>query len=171
MDVREVSISLDQAGPGWWDCTLNVGTQRFVLNGASYNTDVGDLIRAALQISTGGTLARVSFDGEPTELRLVLLAHEPALFVRVLEFANFYDDAVDEVGREVFKAECDLEAFAQSVLDAATSVLRDVRPDGKIWWSGEPFPIRAFQALQAALATPTTEVPPASAMGRMLPSP
>lgn len=162
MAERDVSISFDKAGSGWADVTLRVGAQHLTLDAISYTTDaLGDLVRAALQIAVGGSEVTVCFDREPVEWRLTLLAHGQLLALRVLDFPDISDAAAEEQGRERFKAECDREAFAQAVADAAARVLADVQPNGFARWSDQnPFPYRAFGALQAALVT--SDQPPAA---------
>src|SRR6185312_11593743 len=104
---------------------------QFTLEAVSYTTDaLGDLIRATLEVAAGGRMGTVSFDLEPTEWRLQLLAHAPHLTLTVHEFA-----AAVDAGRELFRAECDLDAFARAVLDAGAAVLKEVDPAGYLpWW-------------------------------------
>jgi hypothetical protein len=174
---QDVEVSFTKAGSGWANCKVRVGAQQFTMASLSYTTDaIGDLIRAALQIATGGGSATVSFDREPAEWRIRLqrswegVPRAEVFRVRISEsdchpmnlipanvldhFGIEYDP--ETVGREaplvqLFEAECDPDAFARAVL-AAGATLRDSNASAE-WWH-LPFPSRAYSALEAALALP-----------------
>ena len=113
---------------------------------------------------TGDWFARVSFDGEPNEWRLVVSAPvdgvslHTSCSVKLLEFADFSKSLQDEEGKLTFEAECRVGDFARAVLEMARKALNTVGVEN-YRWGNWPFPLRAFRALEAALAA---ELPPAS---------
>ena len=121
-----VSVTFDLGRNGWGSVRLRVGEREILIDAVSYTTDaLGDLARMALATAVGERRAACSFDGEPVESRI--LAERvwspdptPPFRVRVLDFADFYADAPDEAGQELFAEECDPNDFARAVLDAVT---------------------------------------------------
>jgi hypothetical protein len=163
--MGEVSVSLDPAGQGWINLTLSVGDDSFVMEWLNDTTDVvGNLVRATVQIATGGYDAQVRFDREPNELRMLLEWRwegppgQNVFRIRVLEFPDYYSDSPPEAGEERFCVACDLVKFASGVRLAAARLLADADADGHLDWWGLPFPFRAFSALEAALAERRPEV-------------
>ncbi|HKP77753.1 MAG TPA: hypothetical protein VJU34_01360, partial [Phenylobacterium sp.] len=68
-----VAVTFDLRTHGWATCLLKIGNAELLMDGISYTTDVlGDLVRAALMIASGGQQAACSFDREPAEWRLLL---------------------------------------------------------------------------------------------------
>lgn len=148
-----VQIAINGSGAGWADCILSVGANTFPMDGVSYCTDaLGDLLRAALQIATGGREATCAFDREPHEWRLVLQrdVDPDHLFLRILEFPDFHRDAPTEAGDECFRAECAALEFTLSVERAATALLAEKGEGAYQEWWGMPFPHVAPTALKAA---------------------
>ena len=154
-----VSIEFAITGPGWADLKFHIGSREYVADGVSYTTDVlGDLLRAALMIATGGCTARASFDGEPMETRLIIgndwdrSEWRKRFRVRVFTARDIYEKTPDEACDLVFEAECDERAFLSAVATAATDILNRYGTDGYPWWD-MPFPMRALRALETALVT------------------
>src|SRR5579872_5124262 len=117
--MAEVSVSFDRVGQGWVNLVLCVGDDSFVLDWLSYTTDVvGDVIRAAVQIATGGTDAQARSDREPVELRMLLerrlegAPQHQVFWIRVFELPDYYADGVAEAGEQRFCIACDPLAFA-----------------------------------------------------------
>lgn len=159
-----VSFALD--GVGWADCRIGVGDQEFTIAGFGYCLDsFGDLARAALAMATGGWEARVRFDGEPHEWRLVLRRQQtfeaPArLSLQVLEFPDVGRNLPDAEGRQSFVADVEVDAFAQAVLDGLTELATEGVEKFNVRWHGiDGFPSRAVAALSSALATTPTPGP------------
>jgi hypothetical protein len=165
MSDGTVQIDFALSGPGWATVSLRIGQSKFTVNSASYCTDViGDLLRGALMLVTGEWSARISFDGEPHEWRLVVtspgdgVALQCGCSIKVLEFANISERLPDNEGSLAFEAECKLCDFAVAVLDMSRRAMNAAGIEAYEWGSW-PFPLRAFRALEAALST---EVPPVS---------
>ena len=71
----ELAIEYQLGQHGWSQFRLTVGDASTVVGEFGYCTDaLGDLVRAALLVATSGTRAEVSFDGAPTEWRLIVTA-------------------------------------------------------------------------------------------------
>jgi hypothetical protein len=161
----ETVISFEKVGQGWANCTFTVGEQVLALDWISDTTDaLGDLVRAAVHIAAGGAEAVARFDREPAELRVLFqrrwegVPQQPVLRVRLLEFPDIYADAPDDAGVQRDIIECDPTAFAAAVRSAAAKFRERVDVSGCVDWWGVPFPVRAFAALEAALAAPEPEV-------------
>jgi hypothetical protein len=164
---RQVLIDFSITGEGWAAVALQIGDSSFTIDSASYTTDVvGDLVRAALALVTGTWFARVSFDGEPNEWRLVVsgpvdgISLRTSCSVKVLEFSDINTEQPDQEGSPAFEAECTVGDFATAVLEMARKVLN---ADGvqTYRWRNMPFPIRAFRALEAALSAEVSSGSPA----------
>ncbi|MBO9709738.1 MAG: hypothetical protein J7521_16160 [Caulobacter sp.] len=153
----KIQIALNDRGAGWSDCAITVGPKAFVLEGISDTTDVlGDPLRAALEIATGGSFSRAGFDREPHEWRLLLthrwegMPQRRVFRLRVLEFEDIYACEPDEVGHECFTTECNAEAFVVAVRDAVAAALANNRTDE--FSADSVFRSRALAALNAAIA-------------------
>jgi hypothetical protein len=154
----DVSVELRLSGAGWLDIDLRVGTARITLDGESETTDpIGGLLRAALMLATGAWTARVSFDGEPREHRLIAGAvvddktkrWREGFYVRVLEFPDFGADLPDAAGTVIFDGLCYQESFVTAVYEGCKRFIElhgHFGPDGTS-------PTSALRALEAALAT------------------
>ncbi len=158
MSDPDVLIELRQSGAGWLDVDLRVGTARITLDGESYTTDIiGNLLRAALMLATGAWTARVSFDGEPIERRLIagavwddeLKSWREGFYVRIIEFQNIYSRLPDATGAVLFDAQCDQRNFAVAVLEGCKRFIDTYGHFGP----DNTSPIRALRALETALAT------------------
>lgn len=155
---REVLIDFSAPNAGWTAVTLRVGNSVYTIENASYTTDIlGDLLRGALMLVTGNYFARVSFDGEPHEWRLVVSAPTDGISlhtscsVKVFEFSDISKAQDDNEGRLVFEAECNVGEFATAVLEMARKALNAGGMEA-YKWGNWPFPLRAFRALEAAIA-------------------
>jgi hypothetical protein len=160
MTTDGVEIEFVPAGVGIADCTLRIGGARFTMGGICYTTDaLGELLRAAVQIATGGFQAVCRFDCEPAEWRLLLdrewrsATNDFVWNLRVFDLDDFYSDAPLEDRREAFEGKCDGEEFATAIARMASAVLSAMGPEGYEEWWCQPFPFRASAALGAALAT------------------
>lgn len=165
MSEPNVRIDFKLRDTGWADCDLHIGNKFGRLEGISDTTDaIGDLARIGLMIAAGAWTARVSFDREPTEWRLIAgpVWEDPTwrkgFWVRVLEFPDIYARQPDEKGDFVFEAECGAKEFAMAVLEA---IKRLIPPNGvsAYSWGLQAFPLRAMKALEAALAVEDPPMP------------
>jgi hypothetical protein len=158
MASEEVCIHYELGQHGWAQFQLNVGTDSIVVGPFGYCTDaLGDLVRAALMIATSGWRAEVSFDGEPTEWRLIAGPHWDPTQSRWTDFRLrvliVYDSSPGTEGEKVFEAQCSADAFVHAVLRAAQAVWDKYGADGYdgVWGGPRGFPLRALSALKAAL--------------------
>jgi len=165
MSDGQFRIGFSVDGHGWANVNLRIGNRDFTIDGASDCSDVvGDLVRGALMLVTGEWFARVSFDGEPHEWRLVVsgpvdgISLHTSCSVKMLEFADINKGLPDQDGSLTFEAECSVGDFATAVFEMAQKVLNTGGVEA-YEWGNWPFPLRAFLALEAALAA---EVPPGS---------
>jgi hypothetical protein len=153
----EVSIDLRPSGAGWLDIDLRVGAAKITMAGESYTTDIiGDLLRAALALATGAWTARVSFDGEPIERRLIAGAvwnddtrsWREGAHIRIFEFPDIYGNLPDSLGTKVFDAQCQQHNFIVAVLEGCR---RFIDAHGQ-FGDHNVSPMRALRALETALA-------------------
>jgi hypothetical protein len=132
---------------------------------------VGNLLRGALQIATGGENATIRFEAEPYEWRWIAKRYLEwstgrALFVlEVLEFEDYAKARPDAEGKVLFHAELDPKQFTTAVADMGQRLWESVgaRYGEPSWPMGEApfvgFPLRSLRALQAALTTDEPESP------------
>jgi hypothetical protein len=160
MSTDGIEIEFVPAGVGIADCTLRIGAARFTMGGICYTTDaLGELVRAAVQMATGGSQAICRFDCEPAEWRMVLdrewrsSTNDFVWNLRVFDLGDFYSDLPLDDHRKRFEAKCDGEEFAAAIARTASAVLSALGPDGYEEWWCQPFPLRASAALDAALAS------------------
>lgn len=160
-----VTIGLDLDASGWATLQISMGAGSYAIAGFGDCTDAfGDLARAALAVVTGGLEARVSFDGEPNEWRLLLLRPQTfdgpdRLTLRVLEFRDIVEALPDSEGVEAFSADIETDAFGHAVLAALQSLSADVETFHTRWRAPEGFPTRPTAALAAALQVQATPRP------------
>jgi hypothetical protein len=152
---EKVWIQYELGQHGWSRFQLNVGTASFVVGPFGYCTDaLGDLVRAALMIATSGLGGEVTFDGEPTEWRLVIgpcwnPSQPGSTDFRLRVFKTYPPSQEPE-----FEAQCSPDSFVQAVLRVAQTVWDEYGIDGydKAWGGPCGFPLRAFTALKAAIS-------------------
>ena len=175
--IGTVTIALDVEDSGWATLQISTGACAYTIAGFGDCTDAfGDLARAALAVVTGGREARVRFDGEPNEWRLVLSRPQTfdgpdRLTLRVLEFRDIVEALPDSEGFEAFSADIETDAFGHAVLAALQSLSTDIEAFHRRWRASEGFPTRATAALAAALqvrATPRSVEPVASTGGWLI---
>jgi hypothetical protein len=163
--LGSVTIALDVEDSGWATLQISTGAGSYAIAGFGDCTDAfGDLARGALAVVTGGREARVRFDGEPNEWRLLLLRPQAfdgpdRLTLRVLEFRDIVGALPDSEGLEAFSADIETDAFGQAVLAALQSLSTDVETFHTRWRAPEGFPTRATAALAAALQVRATPRP------------
>lgn len=156
-----VGLAFDVGKSGWSKVALTIGSASISIDDVSYTTDaLGDLVRGALILATGGGQAVIQFDHEPSETRMVATRNWTSgipgdLLVRILTFDDLYADRPDAEGGEIFSGPCDVDDFARAVLDAAESVGREYGEEGyhAAWTGFAPFPVRGIAALRVALST------------------
>ncbi|MBO9709120.1 MAG: hypothetical protein J7521_13010 [Caulobacter sp.] len=159
MAVAPINIDYDLGEHGWSRFVLTVGDRNVEVGAFSYCTDaLGDLLRAALTIASGGYRAETSFDGEPVEWRLILQrdwrAITPNTFdIKIVSFADIYARQPEAEGHLEFEAQVDGDAFARAIAHAAQTIWDQHGSDGynRLWGGSEGFPLRALGALQRAL--------------------
>ena len=162
--AQSVRIEFDLGLHGWATIQILAGPLSYEAGTFSYLTDaLGDLVRAALAITTGAYRARFSLSGEPMEWRWLIERrnNDPdKLELRILSFADAFADEPDDRGRHEFSASCGADEFARAVSGAAEAVLGLHGLEGyHERWMEYPFPLRALRALQTALATKEAELP------------
>jgi hypothetical protein len=157
---QAVVVRFDLGTHGWATCLLKIDDAELLMDGISYTTDaLGDLVRAALMIASGGQQAECSFDREPAEWRLLLsrqwsgVTNEMTFHVRVLELDDFYREAPTDTATECFAAVCAPNVFARTVEQTALEVLKAHGAEKYLEDWGTPFPHKALSALTAALAS------------------
>ena len=160
--LEEVSIDYQLGRAGWSEFRLTVGAASVVVGPFGYCSDaLGDLVRAALMIATGGWRAELSFDGEPPEWRLLIGAYwgtDPPKWtdcrLRVLTFPSCSPRAPESEGDKIFEAQCSPESFVQAVLKAAQGIWDEYGADGydRVWGGPRGFPLRALSALKVAIS-------------------
>jgi hypothetical protein len=125
---------------------------------------LGDILRAALQIATGGRRAVFSFENEPGEWRWIverLFEHKTHRYYFMIRIVTFASGTVmtnaakpDHQGTVAFEAECEPDDFARAALAMGRDVLQRYGMDGyNKRWSTYVFPLRSLCALEAALNT------------------
>lgn len=153
----EVAIEYQLGQHGWSQFRLTVGDASTVVGEFGYCTDaLGDLVRAALLVATSGTRAEVSFDGEPTEWRLIVTANspKPQISISVRLFSTLDPHRPDWEGEKLLEARSTGDSFARAVRDAAQSIWDEYGATGyNTAWGGPcGFPLRALTALNAVLS-------------------
>lgn len=166
-----VSIAFRLTGHGWASFTLRIGQASIEVGEFGYCTDaLGDLVRAALMIATSGRFAEASFDGEPREWRLLIGTNYDVglasgrLPVRVKTFPHAGLRSPEAEGEQIFEVDADLDQFCRAVEKAAQAVWDQHGAHGynEAWTPIiAAFPLRALQALKAALATQEPALPAA----------
>ncbi|WP_158745432.1 hypothetical protein [Acidisphaera sp. L21] len=156
-----VSLDYQLSANGWASLVLTVAQSSIKIGPFGYCTDaLGDLLRAALVMATGGASAFVSLDGEPFESRIILGREwdtREMMPIRVKTFPQIGAHASDAKGTLIFEAEARPDDFARAVLEAANSVLDEHGTEeyAKNWGDFIPpfgeFPSRAMKALEAIL--------------------
>lgn len=167
--TEPLSIDYKLGHHGWSSFRLAVGETSTEVGEFGYCTDaLGDLVRAALIVATSGDRAEVSFDGEPWEWRLIVdkdwkAPTPPREFrVRILVFPDISARSSEADGQIVFEALCAADAFARAVQTSAQVIWDEYGADGynKAWLPlRNGFPLRALQALKAALLTEEPSLP------------
>src|SRR4051794_440381 len=122
----DISIEFKLTGSGWADVTCRFGLNSFVMDGVSDTTDaLGDLVRLALVLATGAWTARVNFDREPCEWRLVAGSvfdeqqWREGFWVRIFESPDIYRKLSDEKCDLAFEVSCDERKFVEALLEGA----------------------------------------------------
>lgn len=159
-------IWIDDSGSSDYVCLRSGGGEPFRMEFGLWRSDaIADLLRASLAIATGGCEARVSYDHEPAEQRLVLeqtldsASWRWHFTVRVLEFDDASARQPDAAGRETFRMPCDPEEFCRAVLQSASRYCERHGAGEHIGLGPRTgFPLKALRALEAALDT--AEPPP-----------
>lgn len=149
----EVALSFAITSYGWADVSLRVVSETFNIEGVSYTGDgLGGLVRFALGLVVGETVAECSFDLEPAEIRLRGVSDSVTVHLSVYKFADGYsDNSISEEARVLYTT-CRIDALGRAVSRTADAVLREHGLAGyKFGWR-EEFPLRALAALKAALA-------------------
>lgn len=149
MSIRSpVKIELDAGEIGWVQFTLQVGQETFEHHISDLTDALGDLLRATLQIVSGGLSAECIFELEPgpLSLRLERGRGDPMA-------PDSLSLTVRRLNVQVFSAVCASETFGKAVLALADRSLEAGADRFHDRW-GQPFPSRAHAALRSAVATP-----------------
>ncbi|PZQ65667.1 MAG: hypothetical protein DI570_00770 [Phenylobacterium zucineum] len=149
MSIRSpVKIELDAGEIGWVQFKLQVGEDAFEHHISDLTDALGDLLRATLQIVSGGFSAECVFDLEPGPLSLRL---ERGLGKPMVP--DTLSLSVRRLDVLAFSAVCASETFGEAVLALANGLF-EAGPDRFHDRWDQPFPSRAHAALRIALATP-----------------
>ena len=157
--MASVRMTFTPYSVGWAVCELTLDGASHRMPAVSDTTDpLGDLVRAALMISTGASRATLSFDAEPVETRWIIetawVEDEQwgsGFRVRLLEFEDIYREQPDAAGDLVFSSRSDADAFCRAVLVEAERLME---PENASWLTGDTAPhiTVAVRALKAALS-------------------
>ena len=187
----KVEARLDFVGHGCADLFFRLGSETITVPGVCDGADVlGDLVRFALNLATGGSYAECTFDLEPTVLRLAAKrqASDPEAVELTVDWLDrFAGEPAQErlriasgqcsaeelraaleraerthVYQRVSSGRCSAEDLASAIERAATTI-RETGPDRyqEIW--GWEYPSRAVGALRAALMLPRPQILPVPA--------
>jgi hypothetical protein len=118
---------------------------------ASFLTHALDNLLAALvSLTAGERHARLSWDGEPTEVRWVITVDPDAYaHVRILEFRDRFERQPDALGRLLVEADLPLRALVRSVATSARAMLTELGEDGYARrWDGGAFPTEELLTLE-----------------------
>lgn len=162
--ANDVAINYQLGQHGWSEFRLTVGDASTVVGPFGYCTDaLGDLLRAALIIATSGDRAEVSFDGEPTEWRLIIEVdspRKPKVSISIRLFPARFPTQPNWDGEKLLEGCSTADSFARAVRDAAQTIWDECGADGynSAWIGLSGFPLRALTALNSALSV--AEPPP-----------
>jgi hypothetical protein len=124
---------------------------------ASYLTPaLDDLLAALVALTAGERLARVSWEGEPTEYRwlLTLDSHAHA-HVCILRFSDRTAELPDSDGHPILDADLPLRSLVRSVATAARALLTRLGEGAYArQWAAGPFPTNHLLTLEHWLRQP-----------------
>lgn len=146
-----LQLRLDIKPNGWAHFTLAGLGEQFETEDVGYMTDaLGDLVRAATELTEGATACQVSFEGEPAETRLVLTqATAGELRIEVLHFPDMY--AASPVSGDLrLSITTSTDAFARAVLREADRIREAMPPTTYEDSWNMPFPTSGIEALRKA---------------------
>ena len=172
-NTEHLSFDFELHKHGWASLKISIGKRAFQIPSFGDTTDgFGDLVRAALQIVTGGTHVGVIFDQEPRRWGLALesagLSHDLRRIARLtvrdggtsLTSEGWSNPAVWKWETppvlEGYVATDDFARATQVVAASARQRYDDktYREKWRYYASLEGFPLRGLTALEAALAVP-----------------
>src|SRR4051812_13127040 len=120
-----VSVVYNLTGAGGSECRVVIGERSAHLTASYLSGALGDLPGAGATLGEGAVEATASFEAEPGEYRWRFRRLDDGqVHVRILSFADSWDQSPDERGKIVFEARCRLRTFAGAVLAASQEVLR-----------------------------------------------
>ena len=145
--MGEVALEFRLTGDGWSESTFRVGDDGVELVAGYLSDALGDLVRAALLIARGPTLADVIWDSEPYQYRWHFERDGDAVDVRVAGDDQWVDG---DAGTTLLHRTCSVGALCASIADGASVVLSQHGADGYLdLWGLHPFPVEALEALRA----------------------
>ena len=161
----KVEARLDFVGHGCADLFFRLGSETITVPGVCDGADVlGDLVRFALNLATGGSYAECTFDLEPTVLRLAAKrqASDPEAVKLTVDWLDRFAGEPAQERLRIASGQCSAEDLASAIERAATTI-RETGPDRyqEIW--GWEYPSRAVGALRAALMLPRPQILPVPA--------
>jgi hypothetical protein len=159
--VSELRIDFQLEPAGWASVVFSKGDARYKCDGVSDICHPLDaLMLVAIDVACNQYASQLSFDGEPTEWRVVFESNsqtpEAAFLTMTIfecrDYSGPYQPMID--GRQVFSCQLNSDEFSVAVQRMADEFLADYGAAGyrEIWGSGAVFPFRAFAALSAALS-------------------
>jgi hypothetical protein len=157
LQAFELDIKLD--GHGWALFTVKVGDQSVTIDGSDVWNCFDELLGAAINIEIGSyQIQTVSFELEPGEQRITLTphfhtpSHTKFLHITVSESRSSpMFGKTDDPGIQQLSGFIPREAFPAGVQKSLASFASDIESFESNW--GNPFPIKGFNALQAAIST------------------
>lgn len=164
LEELEFDIKLD--GHGWALFTIKIGDQSVSIDGSYVRNCFDELLGAAINVEIGSNqIQTVSFELEPGEQRISLVPHYDTptrtkfLHISVNEFRSSPPSStVNAPGIQQLSAFIARSAFPKAVFDSMSKFASEPEDFEASW--GNPFPIKGFNALEIALATPLRpEVP------------
>jgi hypothetical protein len=158
-----VDVCFDFLTVGAVDIAIHSGPETLLLGGACCGTDaLGDLLRLVLTIATGAESATCAFDLEPHALQVIVKrVHSQPGTVEFTAYELAHHGAPLSEGVQTGRLQCAAEDLALAIERAASTVLRNIGPDGYRQTWGWEFPARALAALNAVLALPPPAIGPA----------
>ena len=147
-----VNFSFELPERGWAVVEFSVGEQSVRLDPSHILDPIPGLLDSGVVAMKRHPEVSVSFLDEPGEWRLMLKPVEPSpsVHIRVLRFENFNPRQNESNGTQLFSATCDGKRYARVLLNAFWPWSKNQEEYQHKW--REPFPTRAFDALQDAVS-------------------
>ncbi|HCK83114.1 MAG TPA: hypothetical protein DHW63_00900 [Hyphomonadaceae bacterium] len=148
-----VAFSLELHEAGGAVLEFGVGEHSVRIDPSHILDPMQGLLYSGVVAATRQPETSVSFVDEPGEWRWVLKPVEPppSVHFRMLRFENFNPRQSESNGKQLFSAACDGKRYGRVLLNAFWPWSKNPEEYQRRW--REPFPARAFHALQEAIST------------------